>query len=1011
MQKDNLPEAGSRPEPGALFPGGAPASGAQPSNGAAGSAKQPSPDAAPSGTQPSSSQSSSAQPSKDAEAAAKQPSPGATQSNDADAPAKQPPSGATPSNNVDASTKQPPPDAAPNDAQPSGAQPSKGAEASAKQPSSAAAPNDAQPSGAKPPHSEPSCKQANGAASLKQPSAPQPTGAAASRQPNGVQPTAPQPTGAQQTGAAAMKQPNDAQSTAAQSGAAFPRQTSAPQPAGGAASCRQPSGAQSTGARPAAAQNNAASLKQPSAKLEPPVKPNSAAMQEPRPAGHARFGRKRAPRSEEERPIRPVLISLMIAAAAVAALFLMMASAIAPERYDLKVGEVSARTITASKDVTDTITTQMLVEAAVREVQPSYQSDEDVMPEVLAKLEDSFAQLRALAQLRIGMDGTVAELTEEALRKARQAMRPVEMSDAALTRALDTDDGTLSEIAAAAVALTREALNAKVAEGQEKETAAKIERDLVGDGFEQDLASAAGAIVVTHLRANMLLDEETTELKSQAARESVEDVVYKKGQNIVRAGEVVTRPQIEMLNSLGMLKDRAVDVSLYLGLALLLTLLTLILVLYIYSFVPDMLRDPKRVALLAIILTTTLAWAMAFRAVNAYLMPVALGAMLTTRLLKPRLAIVVNVVLSILTGLMAAADSGLFTATMFGVMLTALVAGTAVVPVLRNRHSFAGVMLSGAIVVLINALTTVAVGLVNSADTQNVMNWAVWSGVSGLVSAVLTILEAMLFEWAFNLVTASKLMELSNPNKPLLRRLLLETPGTYHHSILVANLAEAAASAVGANALLARVGAYYHDIGKLRRPMYFKENQLSDNPHDRTDPRVSTAILTAHPHDGVEMAIKARLPEEIQEIILQHHGDSPVLYFYDKAAKQGGDVDVADFRYDGPRPRSREAAIVMLADTIEAAARAAGETSPEKLAQLIRKMIHGKLEDGQFDESLLTFSELSRISEAFLTVLNGVYHDRIEYPEVVIPNRPPMPRRPWPDAGREPNDEPKRADA
>lgn len=726
----------------------------------------------------------------------------------------------------------------------------------------------------------------------------------------------------------------------------------------------------------------------------------------------ARPGRKRSSRDKEEKHLRPALISLLIAVTTLVAMFLMMAGAIAPERYDLKAGEVSTRTITASKDVTDTITTQMLVDAAVREVQPSYQSDDTVMPSVLARLEDSFAQLRALAQLRVGMDGTVAELTEEALGKAALAMRPVEMSDAALTRALDADDETLSEIAADAVVLTREALNAKVAEGQERETAAKIERDLVGDGFDQELAGAAGAVVGTHLKANMLLDEETTEQKRQAARETVEDVVYKKGQNIVRAGEVVTRPQIEMLFNLGMLKDRAVDMSLYLGLALLLTLLTLVAVLYIYSFVPDMLRDPKRVALMAVILVTTLAWAMAFRAVNAYLMPVALGAMLTTRLLKPRLAIVINVILSILAGLLAAADKGLFTATMFGVMLTSLVAGTAVVPVIRNRNSFAGVMLSGAIVVLINTLTTVAVGLVNSADIQNVMTWAVWSGGSGLVGAVLTILEAMLLEWAFNLVTASKLMDLSNPNKPLLRRLLLETPGTYHHSILVANLAEAAACAVGANALLARVGAYYHDIGKLKRPIYFKENQLScDNPHDRTDPRVSTAILTAHPHDGVEMAIRERLPEEIQEIILQHHGDSPVLYFYDKAAKQGGDVDVADFRYDGPRPRSREAAIVMLADTIEAAARAAGDSSPEKLQQLIRKMIHGKLEDGQFEESLLTFSELSRISDAFLTVLTGVYHDRIEYPEVTIPNRPPMPRRPWPDAGREPNDEPKRADA
>jgi putative nucleotidyltransferase with HDIG domain len=767
-------------------------------------------------------------------------------------------------------------------------------------------------------------------------------------------------------------------------------------------------------------------------KTEPAAKPESTAKREangkaePAPRAEAapspkrrdrglsfvRPGRKRAARQEGERPpLRPVLMSLFIAIAAYVALFLLMAGALSPERYDLKVGEVATRTITASKDVKDTITTNMLIEAAVREVQPSYQSDDSVMPEVLSNIEDSFAQLRALAQLRVNPDGTVSELNDAAITKAAQAMKPVEMGSAALAAALDAGDETLSELAAAAISMTREALFSKVAEGQEQETAEKIGRELASDGYEENLAAAAKAIVSTHLRPNMLLDEETTEQKRQAARESVEDVVYKKGQNIIRAGEVVTAPQIEMLNSLGMLKDRAVDVSLYLGLALLLTLLTLALVLYIYSFIPDMLRDPKRVALISVILVSTVAWALAFRKVNAYLMPVALGAMLTTLLIKPRLALVVNIFLSILMGLLASVDNGMFTATMFGVMLTALVAGTAVIPVLRERHSFPGILLSGVVVLLINMLTTVAVGLVNSADIQNVMLWALWSGGSALISAVLTILEAMLLEWAFNLVTTSKLMELSNPNQPLLRRLLLETPGTYHHSILVANLAEAAASAVGANALLARVGAYYHDIGKLKRPMYFKENQMNDNPHDRTDPRVSTAILTAHPYDGVEMAVRAHLPEEIQDIILQHHGDSMVLYFYDKAAKQGVDVDVADFRYDGPRPRSREAAIVMMADTVEAAARAASDISPDRLPQLIRKMIQAKMEDGQFDECPLTFSDISKIADAFMTVLTGVYHDRIEYPEVTVPRRPAQLRRPWPEAGRESNDEPKRADA
>lgn len=199
-----------------------------------------------------------------------------------------------------------------------------------------------------------------------------------------------------------------------------------------------------------------------------------------------------------------------------------------------------------------------------------------------------------------------------------------------------------------------------------------------------------------------------------------------------------------------------------------------------------------------------------------------------------------------------------------------------------------------------------------------------------VVSAVLCVGLQPILETAFNLVTPSKLIELSNPNQPLLRRLMIETPGTYHHSMVVANLAEAAAEAVGANALLARVGAYYHDIGKLIRPMYFKENQMGENPHDKTDPRVSTAILTEHTRDGVELARKHRLPEPIIDMIRQHHGDTPVMYFYAKAVKMLGEenVDIRDFRYDGPKPQTAEAAILMLSDTVEAAVRSMSEPTP-----------------------------------------------------------------------------------
>lgn len=222
-----------------------------------------------------------------------------------------------------------------------------------------------------------------------------------------------------------------------------------------------------------------------------------------------------------------------------------------------------------------------------------------------------------------------------------------------------------------------------------------------------------------------------------------------------------------------------------------------------------------------------------------------------------------------------------------------------------------------------------------------------------VVSAVLCVGLQPILETAFNLVTPSKLIGTFQPESAASgSRLMIETPGTYHHSMVVRQSGGAAAEAVGANALLARVGAYYHDIGKLIRPMYFKENQMGENPHDKTDPRVSTAILTEHTRDGVELARKHRLPEPIIDMIRQHHGDTPVMYFYAKAVKMLGEenVDIRDFRYDGPKPQTAEAAILMLSDTVEAAVRSMSEPTQEKISALIRKLVRGKMEDGQLDE-------------------------------------------------------------
>jgi putative nucleotidyltransferase with HDIG domain len=237
-------------------------------------------------------------------------------------------------------------------------------------------------------------------------------------------------------------------------------------------------------------------------------------------------------------------------------------------------------------------------------------------------------------------------------------------------------------------------------------------------------------------------------------------------------------------------------------------------------------------------------------------------------------------------------------------------------------------------------------------------------------------------QW-FGIVTPIKLLELANPAHPLLRRLQLEAPGTYHHSIMVGNLAESAAEAIGADALLVRVGCYYHDIGKLRRPAFFVENQLGiENPHERMTPSLSALTVSAHVRDGIELAREYGLPEAVIAFIPQHHGTALLAYFFHQALERGDPFDETAFRYDGPKPQTPETAIVMLADAVEAAVRTLTRPTPDRLEEVVRRLIRDKLEDGQLDECGLTFRDLDRIALAFVRILGGVLHPRLEYPDL-----------------------------
>ena len=691
--------------------------------------------------------------------------------------------------------------------------------------------------------------------------------------------------------------------------------------------------------------------------------------------------------------LAPVLQSASIGAITYVLLVVLLLLGIAPEQHDIQIGLPAGMDIMATKDVNDVVTTERNREAAAAAVEPSFKSvDASVLGDVMRDLEAKIGELNAI-RTSLTPEGA-SELTDEAIEELNGQLGIALTREQYATLA-GADASQLETLFGDVSGQVRGLLSNTLLEGQEAAGIATLSRALTSSGYDQPLVSLASELMKSCVRPNMLIDEEATEAKRQQARDAVETVTCVKGEVVVRRGDIVTDAQYQMLASLGLLKEESLDIPLFAGIALIVLLILAALTLYLYRYKREFLK-PRMLSLLGLIFVLVTMLSLAISRWNTYLMPVALGMMLVALLLDHRAALYCNIALGMMVSMLADASSGVFSVAMFSIVGMSMVSGPLILFVFSRSMQRTTTLFTGVLVGVSNFLTTMAVGLINSAELSAVMTNAVWAMAGGLLSAVLCIGFQPLMEWMFNLATNAKLIELSNPNQALLRRLLLEAPGTYHHSIIVANLAEAAATAVGGNGLLARVGAYYHDVGKLKRPTYFKENQLGDNPHDRTDPRVSAAILTAHPRDGAAMAQKARIPEPVIDIIRQHHGDGVALWFYDKAVKLYGadQVDISAFRYDGPRPRSREAAVVMLADSIEAAVRSIPDPDPEKVDALIRKLVRAKLDDGQLDDSDLTFSDLEKICSAFSTVLTGVFHERIEYPDVNIPPRNEKPEEP-----------------
>lgn len=416
---------------------------------------------------------------------------------------------------------------------------------------------------------------------------------------------------------------------------------------------------------------------------------------------------------------------------------------------------------------------------------------------------------------------------------------------------------------------------------------------------------------------------------------------------------------------------------------------------YMVRLQPRQWQSPKHLTLLATVILATLlvvrgaavltrALATHFPAVPQasfeYALPVAVGAVLLAVLFTARVAFAGSLAISLLAALMVGMGLKFFLFAMVGGMV-----GVFAIPPVQDRSTF---FKAGCWVGVANAYSLVAFAFLEGGFLQ--LPVEVLAGLaSGILTAVIASALLPALERLFDTATDLRLLELSNMTNPLLRQLIMTAPGTYHHSIMVGTLSEAAAEAIGANSLLCRVGALYHDVGKIRKPAYFIENQPEALArHNELNPRISSLIITSHVKDGIAMALEHRLPPAIVDLIPQHHGTRLVKYFFEKAKEAHdpgmGEVDEGDYRYPGPRPQTREAAILMLADAVEAAARTLNDPTPARIQGVVQRIINTIFIEGQLDECDLTLRDLHLIAKAFIRILTGMYHHRVDYPGVQL---------------------------
>lgn len=658
----------------------------------------------------------------------------------------------------------------------------------------------------------------------------------------------------------------------------------------------------------------------------------------------------------------------------------MMYVSVRPEALAAEAFSIAEEDIRSPLTIEDREATRQIKENTVAAIDSQYTVKKEYASQQIDKVEQLFASLKGITKA-------------EDIGRIKQRLRNTEAADLLKDdelRLLATSSTSVrSTTRDAVITAIEEAMKQRISseDGELAEARENARLDIDRTPLSFSLKAVSKALTDQLIVTNYVYDPEKTEQLRNQTSDKVEPVIISEGEVIVKRGEVISQDEYRQLKLVGLISDRKSFKPL-LGTLLLSGLMTLLL----YGFIDrSNLRYAKMgkvrlfgLVYLVVILQLIVTYGMAFLAedinpVLYLLTPTAFAALVLRNLLNERIALASTLFMA-LAGTFFYSTNQNFS---FNIAIYLVIGGLVATFFLQSSLSRRRIFLSSLVISAANIVIFFTFLLMRSGqlELQETLTLAAFAIASGLLSAIFAIGLLPFLEMTFGILAPTRLLELLNPTHPLLKKLLVEAPGTYHHSMMVANLAETACEAIGADGLLARVGAYYHDLGKTRRPLYFIENQHGRNPHDRLTPTESARVILAHTDDGVELLQEAKMPGAIVAICQEHHGTSLLRYFYVKATEQG-EVNEAEFRYSGPKPQTREAAVIMIVDSIEAAVRSMKSPTEEGIRDLVSKIIREKMLNDQFAECDITTRDIYRVGESACHTLSGLFHERIEYPEL-----------------------------